>query len=157
MLKLEVDGGSDLAGNEPVYSIQLHSVHPRAINTKDDVAYADLSGLVRRRPGNDLAYIDPAAGLLVPNRTSMFRKRCRVQDKGQRKTTTSQGDFHIPSQVLGGKTYHARRKPIPPFSVLTARTGDLERVYSPLTRVTELVLNEPDGAETVFTPVARME
>jgi hypothetical protein len=72
VLKLEVDGGSDLAAHEPVYSIRLHSVHPRAVDAKDDVAYADLSGLVRRRPGNDLAYIGPAADVLVPDRTSLY-------------------------------------------------------------------------------------
>jgi len=94
VLKLEVDGGSDLAGNEPVYSIQLHSVHPRAIDAKDDVAYADLSGLVRRRPGNDLAYIDPAAGLLVPNRTSIYLENdAEYKTKAKEKRQLVKGIF----------------------------------------------------------------
>ena len=95
VLKLEVDGGSDLAGNEPVYSIQLHSVHPRAIDAKDDVAYADLSGLVRRRPGNDLAYIDPAAGLLVPNRNSIYLENdAEYKTKAKEKRQLVRGFSH---------------------------------------------------------------
>ena len=96
VLKLEVNGGSDLTGNEPVYSIQLHSVHPRAINTKDDVAYVDLSGLVRRRPGTDLAYIGPAADVLVPDRTSLYLENdAEYETKAKEKRQLFKGIFHM--------------------------------------------------------------
>jgi hypothetical protein len=50
--------------------------------------------LVRRRPGNDLTHIDPAAGLLVPNSNSIYLENdAEYKTKAKEKRQLVKGIF----------------------------------------------------------------